>query len=220
MQAPTVVTALVLGASLVACARGRSEEPVIDGATADAGDQPMVDAAPMMRDSPTSNGTCAMAFTGTLATWSFTGETGTQAMTAAATKANGVTAGAVTRAATLTAVSGAGSINSSNWPLTATRDATKFYAFTLTPPAGCELAITAAAIDARASGTGPASAQLATSADSYTAAATVSTSAAGNVAFTATANGMIELRVFGFAATATGGTFRLQNTLSITGELK
>lgn len=216
MQARGVVTALFL----VACARGRSDEPVVDGPVPDAMPQAMVDAPPMMHDSPPSSGACAMPFTGTLATWSFTGEAGTQAMTAVTTKANGITAGAVTRATTLTAVSGAGSINSSNWPLTATRDATKHYAFTITPPAGCELLITGAAIDARASGTGPASAQIATSTDGFTAAAMVSTAAAGNVAFTATANGMIELRVYGYAATATGGTFRLQNMLSVTGELK
>jgi hypothetical protein len=216
MQVRTVVTAVLL----TACARGRSEELAIDGATADAAEQQMVDAAPTMHDSPPASGTCVMAFTGTLATWSFTTEAGTQAMTAVATKANGITAGAVTRAATLTAVAGAGSINSSNWPLTATRDATKHYAFTLTPPAGCELAITGAMIDARASGTGPASAQIANNTDGYTAAATVSTTTAGTVAFTAMASGMIELRVYGYAATAAGGTFRLQNTLSITGELK
>jgi hypothetical protein len=216
MQARVVVTTLLLAA----CARGRSDEPVVDGATADAAEQAMVDAPPMMHDAPPTSATCATLVTGTLATWSFTGEAGTQAMTTVATKANGITAGAVTRAATLTAVGGAGSINSSNWPLTATRDATKYYAFTLTPPAGCELAITGATIDARSSGTGPASAQIANSTDTYAAAATVSTAAAGTVAFTAMANGMIELRVYGYAATATGGTFRLQNTLSITGELK
>src|SRR4051812_1963215 len=56
------------------------------------------------------------AFTGVLASYGFAGETGTQAQTVAATMASGVTAGPIKRAATLTATSGAASINSTSWP--------------------------------------------------------------------------------------------------------
>lgn len=202
--------------ALTACASGRMDEPAVDGGPTDA---PKPDAAAPV-DAPASSGGCTMAFTGTLATWSFAGETGNQTQTAVSTKANGVTAGAVTRAAGLTAVSGSGSINASGWPTSAQRDLTKYYTLTIAPPAGCTLALTGAALDARSSGTGPASAALATSVDSYAGAMTVSTTAAGGVAFTAMANGMLEVRVYGFAATAAGGTLRLQNTLSLTGSLQ
>ena len=40
------------------------------------------------------------------------------------------------------------------------------------------------------------------------------------VAAEPTCTGAIELRVFGWAATATGGTFRIQNTLTLTGTLR
>jgi hypothetical protein len=135
MRRTAVLLALVIP---VACARGRSDEPVVDGAVADAPAQG--DARPI--DAPPSSGTCAQAFTGTLATWSFAGQAGNQASTPATSQATGVTAGPVTRAAALTAVGGLDSINSNNWPLTATRDATKYYTFTLAPPAGCTLSIT------------------------------------------------------------------------------
>jgi len=213
MLGRTVLPAL----ALAACARGRSDEPIVDGSMTDA---KVPDAGAPPIDSPTSSGTCTMAFAGTLATWSFVGEAGSQASTAVTTKATGVTAGAVTRSAGLTATAGTGSINSSNWALTAARDLTKYYAFTITPPAGCELTITGAAVDAKSSGTGPVSAVISNSTDTYAATATVSTATAGNVAFAAMANGMIEVRVYGYAATGTGGTLRLQNALSITGELR
>jgi hypothetical protein len=203
--------------SLAACARGRSDEPVVDGAVTDAPNQGG-DARPI--DAP-SSGTCAQAFTGTLATWSFAGQAGNQTSTPATSQATGVTAGPVTRAAALTANPGANSINSTNWPLTATRDATKYYAFTIAPPAGCTLSITGVNIDALSSGTGPASAQISTSADNYVAASSVSTSTAGLVAATVTdASAMVEVRVFGYAATAAGGTMRIQGALSVDGQLE
>ena len=203
--------------ALAACARGRSDEPLVDGSVTDA--PPTGDARPI--DAPTQSGTCAQAFTGSLASWSFAGQAGTQASTPATTMATGVTAGPVTRAAALTAVAGTSSINSSNWPLTAARDATKYYAFTLTPPAGCTLSITGINIDTLSSGTGPTSAQLSTSADSYAATTAVTTSTSGLVAASVmNATGMLEIRIYGYAATGTGGTMRLQTTLSVDGQLK
>ncbi|MDQ3336857.1 MAG: hypothetical protein M4D80_16955 [Myxococcota bacterium] len=210
---------VLLIALVAACARGRSDEPVVDGATADGPEGSSVDAPRV--DAPTSTGTCAQAFTGTLATWSFAGQAGNQASTPATSQAMGITAGAVTRSAALTANAGTNSINASNWPLTATRDATKYYAFTIAPPAGCTLSITGVNIDVSSSGTGPASAQIATSADNYVAASTVSTTTAGLVAATVTdASAMVEVRVYGYAATAAGGTMRIQTSLSVAGQLK
>jgi len=212
-----MVRRLVVVLVVVGCASGRNEEPASDAAIADS--SPTSDAAATGMDSTTS--ACTAAFTGTLATWSFAGEAGNQASTAVATKATGITAGAVTRAAGLTAVTGSGSINASNWPVTAQRDLAKYYAFTIAPPAGCTLSITGASIDAKSSGTGPASGAVSTSVDTYAATTTVSTTAPGAVALTVTnAPGMVEVRVYGFAATAAGGTLRLQDSLSIDGQLK
>lgn len=218
MQARHVVTAALL---LAACARGRSDEPVgVDGSSL-----PSIDAPDGIAiDAPRPDGppatACADVFSGTLAAWTFTGESGSQASTNVSANAHNVVAGAVTRATALTAVSGSGSINSSNWPTATTRDATKHYAFTISPPSGCTLTLTGVMIDARASGTGPAQAQLATSVDNFAAASAVSTTAPATVAFTATATGTIEVRVYGFAAGASMGTLRLQNTLAITGDLQ
>ncbi len=208
----------VLILAVVGCARGRMDEPAIDAADP----SPTHDAPMQSPDAPTgAGGGCTAAFTGTLATWSFASEPGNQAMTVATSKATGITAGAVQRSAGLTATSGAGSINASNWALTATRDATKYYAFSIAPPAGCTLSLTQLHVDAKSSGTGPASGAVASSADSYAQTATVSTAAPGTVALAITnATGTVEVRVYGWAATAAGGTLRLQNTLSIDGQLK
>lgn len=209
--------------ALVGCAT--ATEPRIGNADASPSPdaRPGIDAAPgadASIDGPTT-GSCTMAFTGMLASWDFTSEPGTQAMTAVHASAPGVTAGGVQRAAALTAVSGLNSINSNNWPSAAQLDATKYYAFSVTPPSGCTLSIASVAIDAKASGTGPASAVIATSADAYTQKGTVATSAPGTVTVTVTAaTGAVELRVFGYAAPAAAGTFRLQNTLAITGSLQ
>jgi len=155
-----------------------------------------------------------------VASWSFVGEPGSQTMTAAATMASGVTAGPVSRSAALVVASGVGSINSSGWATTSSLDSTKYYTFSVTPPAGCVLDLSSLAIDAKSSSTGPTLAVVATSADSFGQTASVSTSAAstGNLSV-AGASGMVELRVFGYSAPSTGGTMRIQNTLSLTGSV-
>src|SRR6267142_4684 len=167
-----------------------------------------------------TSGACAMAFSGVLATWSFASQPGSQTSTPASNTALGVMAGSVHRSAALTAVSGASSINSSNWATTGMPDATKYYTFTVTPPGGCGMDLTSLAIDAKSSSTGPAMGNVATSEDSYGQAAAVATSAASTPALAVSgATGMVEIRVSGFAATGTAGTMRVQNTLSISGSL-
>jgi len=191
------------------------------GSQHDAAPDEHVDApASTQHDAPMSSGTCGSAFTGVLATWSFTGTTGSQASTAAASTATGVTAGAVTRAQGLTSVSGATSINSSGWPTTAAADPAKYYTFTLAPPTGCKLALTSLAIDAKASGTGPAVGSIATSADTFGSSIPLSTAAPGNLTLTVSdQTGSVEIRVYGYSATSTAGTMRIQNTLTATGSL-
>lgn len=165
-------------------------------------------------------GSCTMTFSGVLASWSFSGQPGSQASTAAGSAAPGVTAGAISRSAALTAVSGANSINSSNWTTSASRDDTRYYTFSVTPPAGCELDLTSLSIETAASATGPGSAEVATSADSFTANATVGVASSSTAALTVTdATTAIELRVYGYSAGGTGGTLRIESTLSISGAL-
>ena len=167
------------------------------------------------RDAPTSG----CSFTGALATWDLSGQTGSEASVVAATMANGVTAGQVTRSSAVTSASGAGSINGSNWPSGATLDVTKYYALTIAPPAGCSIKLSTISIDAKSSGTGPATAVLATSADSFVMTTSVSTSAASSPTLTVTSASSLEIRIFGYSASATAGTLRIQNTLAVNGQI-
>lgn len=168
-------------------------------------------------DAPVSGG-CTSPSSGVLATWSFSGQTGNEATVAASSSASGVTAGNVARSSGLTATTGSGSINSSNWPLTAQLDPTRYYTLTIAPPAGCALDLTSAAVDAKASASGPAMAAIATSADSYTQTSAVTTSAPSTPALAVSgATGMVEVRIYGFSASSTSGTLRLQTTLTLSG---
>lgn len=164
--------------------------------------------------------TCSMRFTGVLASWSMTAQTGSEVSVPAMTNAPGITAGPLSRAAALTATSGTGSINSSGWPSTAVLDPTKYYSVTLTPPAGCKLAVMSLATDVASSATGPMNASVASSADNYAASAIVPTTVTGTPALVVSSTTMVEFRIFGFNATATTGTMRVQNTLAITGALQ
>jgi hypothetical protein len=213
-----VRTHLLLSFTLAACARGTHEQPALVDAATDT--QVLVDGPAEMIDAPMHTSTCAMPFTGSLAKWDFTGQPGNQASTPATMNAPGVTAGAVSRAAGLTLVSGTNSINSANWSTAATMDATKYYTFTIAPPAGCMAELTKVTINSSASGTGPTMVSLGTSVDAYATTKPVTLGAAFDVAVTASASQMIELRIYGWAASGTGGTLRVQGTLSVDGELR
>lgn len=168
-----------------------------------------------------TSGTCAMAFTGALATWNMTSESGTQASTAATSPAPGVTATSLMRATTLMAATGTGSINASGWPTTGQPDPTKYFTLALGAPAGCVLDLTSIAIDVKSSGTGPANATLSTSADAFAHTDPVSTSAPTTQPVSVSgAMGMVEVRVFGFAASAATGTMRIQNQLVVSGVVR
>jgi hypothetical protein len=164
--------------------------------------------------------TCSMRFTGVLASWVMTGQTGSEVSVGAMTNAPGITASALSRAAPLTAASGTGSINSTGWPSTAVLDATKYYSVALTPPSGCKLAVMSLATDVLSSATGPMNASVATSSDNFVASAIVPTTVTGTPALVVASTGMLEFRIFGFNASATTGTMRVQNTLAITGALQ
>ena len=176
------------------------------------------DAATVLPDAP--SGSCATPFTGVLATWSFTGQSGSEASATASSTAHGVTTGAFTRASTLTATSGSGSINSSNWTTSAQPDVTKYYSLSITPPSGCSLDLTSLSIDAKSSSTGPSSMSAATSADSYAHMASVTANAVSTPALAVTgATGAVEIRIYGYGATGTSGTMRVENTFTVTGSI-
>jgi hypothetical protein len=170
-------------------------------------------------DSPPTS-SCSQPFSGELAAWSFTGAAGSQASTAPSSTAPGVTADPIARAATLTAVSGSGSINASNWAIAAQRDATRFFTFSVSPPAGCTLRVDSISIDTTSSGTGPASAVIATSADNFAQTTTLTTNMASSPALAVTATGPLEIRVYGFGATAVAGTMRIRTALAVNGALE
>lgn len=180
---------------------------------------PGVDASAPDSSSPDTGPTGPCSFTGAIATFALTSEAGDEASVAATSSATGVTVGALTRASGLTATSGTGSINSSGWPTTATADASKYYTFTVTPPTGCTLTLTSLALDVKASTTGPASGDVATSADDF---GTHTTSVAGTSDTNVTLSGVsgtsaIEVRVYGYGGTSTSGTFRILSTLTLSG---
>lgn len=92
----------------------------------------------------------------------------------------------------------------------------------VTPPVGCTVALTSLSVDAHASSSGPATFDVATSADAFAvyqgpfpATGTTSASLGG-----ASVAGAVEVRIYGFGATSPGGTFRLQNALKLSGTLR
>ena len=169
-----------------------------------------------------SSSTCPQhGFSGTLVTFDLTGQSGSETSVSATTTAAGITGGALSRASGLTAVSGAGSINSSGWSTAAMADKTLYYSFSVTPAAGCTLGLASLAIQTAASATGPAHFDVGTSVDNYTA---LSTAYAGTstdtVTLSASAAGAITVHVFGYGATGSAGTMRIEGTLSLTGSIE
>ncbi len=207
---------LVLSISLAACATaGKPDRISVGGGGGNDGPDAAMTAPP--GDGTSSSG---CGFTGVLASYSFAAEPGSQPSTAAGTTAPGVTAGDFARAPSLTAATGASSMNSSNWAMGAQRDDTKYYALTLTAPAGCSLALTSIAVDVKTSSTGPAQAEIATSADSFSQSASIATASTSTATLSATASGMLEVRFYGYSASGAAGTMRVQNTLTLTGAIQ
>jgi len=170
--------------------------------------------------SGSSSGTCATPFTGMLATWDLAGAPGTQASSPATSMVPSLTAGALSRSSTLTATAGTDSINAASWPTTGQLDPASYFTLTIAAPNGCALDLTGAALDVKSSGTGPASAAIAASDTAFAQTTPVSTTAAGAVALSvANASGQVELRIFGFAASANTGTMRIENQLTISGSM-
>ena len=177
----------------------------------------IADTSPM----DTGSATCAgHGNSGGLVTFDLTAQPGNE-VSAPGMSATGLTSGALSRAAALTAELGSGSINSTGWTTSATANAADYYTFTVTPGAGCTITLTSIAIDVQASSTGPSTGDVATSADAF---ATHTASFAGTSTPTVTLTGVagtgaIELRVYGYGAKDSTGTFRIENTLTLSGSI-
>ena len=220
----SLLTLLTLFALAPGCATAGTTDDDGGGATGDAGDagaKPDSGAADSGKTDTGSSG-CTMPFIGALATYDFAAELGTQATTAPKSSAPGVSAGAFGRSNGLTPVAGTGSINSSGWPIAGALDPTKYYTFTLTPDPSCAIDVSSIAIATQSSGTGPTAAAITTSSDGFSQATSFMPTSNGavNVTVSGTPGGQLEVRVHGWAAGATGGTFRVQNTLTVTGALR
>lgn len=160
--------------------------------------------------------------TGPLVTFDLSSQSGSETSVTAGTVATGVTSGALTRASGLTATSGSGSINSSGWGTGSSADSGKYYTFTVTPGAGCTVTLSSLATTLQASSTGPTKADVATSIDSFgTHTASVSASGSPTVTLSGVSgSSAIEVRIYGYGASGSGGTFRLSSSLSVSGTIE
>jgi hypothetical protein len=187
-----------------------SAPPQDSSSTQDSG---VYDAPP--QDTGNNNG---CAFSGVLVTYDFTGELGSQTSTAAKSSATNVTAGAISRASVLTAVAGADSLNSSNWATATTVNTNKYVTFILTPKGSCSMDLTQVSITTKSSSTGPTKVALATSDDNFVAMTSITPNATVTPTISVTgATTAVEIRVYGWAASAVGGTMRVDMTLTVSG---
>jgi hypothetical protein len=170
---------------------------------------------------PTTGGNCTMKFAGVLATWDFAGAPGSQVATAAKSSAPGVFAATVMRSAMLVPSAGANSISSSNWTTAAQPDKTLYYTLSITPPSGCAVSLTGMSVDVASSGTGPTAAAVATSADTFAQTAPISTATPSTPMLSVSKSAaVVELRIYGFGASGTAGTMRVQNMVTVSGSLQ
>ena len=222
---------LVLSLPLAACAYGAdagdAEAPPPVAKDAGAG---TTDAAapfggqdsgsgPEAPDSGTTN-TSGCSFTGTLATFDFSGEPGNQTSTPPSSTATDVSATDLSRATPLTPVTGSNSINSSAWTSSTSIDKTRYYTFKLTPAAGCTLDVGSIAITTQSSSTGPTKGAIATSDDSFGQATSVTSNGTATAQLSVSgASSAVEVRIYGYAASSASGTMRIGSKLTVSGAL-
>ncbi len=197
------------------------ETPAIDDDSAGFPDTPVIDDAPIVVE--VSTGSCASAGSvEALAMFDFSSLSGAETKVAATSTASGVTAGALSRSASLTAASGSGSINASGWSTASSDDKSAYYSAKITPPSGCAIDLTSVALTEKSSSAGPTHGDVGTDADAFATLTSFATDGSATVAVTAAgvAGSPIEIRIFGYGATSSGGTMRLTGTLTISGSLR
>ena len=172
---------------------------------------------------PDANPTaCAThGYSGPLATFSLGSQPGSETSASVTSTGGGVTASALSRSSGLTSVSGAGSINSSGWSTNSSADPSLYYTLSITPGSNCTVTVTTVAYDLKASTTGPSKADLATSADNFAShGASFAATGTGNAAVSsATSSGPLEIRVYGYGASSSSGTLRIENSLVVNGTI-
>ncbi|HEY1817085.1 MAG TPA: hypothetical protein VGG74_32280 [Kofleriaceae bacterium] len=167
-------------------------------------------------------GTCSHPFSGTLATWDLTGQTGSENSAASTMTATGATAGDVSRSGDLQSLTGADSINSSGFTTSGSLSTNSgYYTFKITPPSGCTVSLSGASIDTKTSSQGPAKVAVATSADQFGQIVQLTATDVNTPTLSVdNASGAVEVRVFGYDAQSLSGTLRIENTLSLTGSFQ
>jgi hypothetical protein len=156
-----------------------------------------------------------------LANWDFTGEPGTQAVTVVDTTDASITASDISRGIGLVVQdTGANSMNARGWTTAASRDADDYYQFAVTLSGAGTMTITNVSLAERRSGTGIRTWALLSSLDSYaTPIATVGVPDDTNIRDQSiplstgfdNLTGTVTFRLYGYAAEAATGTWRLQN---------
>jgi hypothetical protein len=166
--------------------------------------------------------TCAShGYSGVLVTFDLSTQPGGEPSVPPASSAVGVTSGVLARATGLTAAGGSGSINSSGWAASASADPGKYYSFTVAPASGCTFTPASLSLDVSASATGPSTGDVATSADGFAQHAGVfAGTSSGQVPVAAGRSAQpLEIRVYGYSASGSSGTLRIQNTMSLSGSI-
>lgn len=153
-----------------------------------------------------------------LGTYDFTGDPGNQVSEPPATVATNVSLTDLVRGPGIQALAAANSINSDNWTTNASVDLNDYYGFTIAPDPGFGLALTGVDFSERRSGTGIRNISIRTSLDGFTAdvfSVGVPDNTANrrqNAVFGAEFSNLtapLTIRIYGFAAEASGGSWRL-----------
>ena len=163
----------------------------------------------------------ACSFAGILAKYDLSALSGSAAKADPTTVNGGIVATAIVRS-NVAAASASGGLNASGWPTAAAVDATKYFSFKLTAPAGCAFKTSTVAVNLKASGSGPANGSVATSADAFagqTAASTAGTSLTLPIVADTGAGQTLEVRIYGYAAAGASGTLRVDNLVTVSGAL-
>lgn len=195
-------------------------KPKDGGAVADASiDATVPDAGGPPPPVDAGGGPCS--FTGVLAKYDLSGLSGSAAKADVTTVNGGITATSIVRN-NVAAASASGALNASGWPTAAALDPAKYFSLTLTAPAGCAFKTSTVVVDLKASGSGPANGSVATSGDAFASTTGASTAGAAvtlPIVVDTAAGQTLEVRIYGYGATAASGTLRVDNALTINGAL-
>jgi hypothetical protein len=170
-----------------------------------------------------------------LVKWDFTGALGTQTSTSATFATTGITAAPISRGSGVAGSASGSSISSTGWTSSATIDSNDYYTFAITVDAASTLNLDSISFAERRSNTGIRTLSVRSSLDGYASdlvtpigvpddALVRDQTVALSSSFDALTNTTVTFRIYGYAAEASTGTWRIQNHstlggLVLTGEL-